>query len=127
MRPLVHFPINLSSIAVFIAGPSLLYVRDPAERLQRMPSGMVGDKITLDPYLESTGTEGSLRNFLAVWGPGVSSGGVNDVLLSLADILPTIAELAGAEGTTHEPWVSSSSSSSIRALGRQQQQHVRPG
>ncbi|WIA22268.1 hypothetical protein OEZ85_004589 [Tetradesmus obliquus] len=85
-------------------GPSLMYVLDPAGRLQRMPSGMVGDKKTLDSYLESTGTEGSLRNFLAVWGPGVSSGGVSDVLLSLADILPTIAELAGAEGTTHEPW-----------------------
>ncbi|WIA15052.1 hypothetical protein OEZ85_001752 [Tetradesmus obliquus] len=85
-------------------GLSLSYVEDPAERLQRMPSGMIGDKNRFIPEFGAAATEGSLRNHLAVWGPGVPAGGVSDTLLNLADILPTIAELASAEGTTHERW-----------------------
>jgi arylsulfatase A-like enzyme len=74
---------------------------------QRLPSGMQGDKNTFESDGSSgAGMEGSLRNHLAVWGPGVPSGGVSNTLLSLADVLPTIAELADATNTTHEPWVS---------------------
>jgi arylsulfatase A-like enzyme len=75
---------------------------------QRLPSGMQGDKNTFkgDGETAGAGMEGSLRNHLAVWGPGVPSGGVSDTLLSLADVLPTIAELADAMSTKHEPWVS---------------------
>jgi arylsulfatase A-like enzyme len=75
---------------------------------QRLPSGMQGDKNTFenDGATSGAGMEGSLRNHLAVWGPGVPSGGVSDTLLSLADVLPTIAELADATNTKHEPWVS---------------------
>jgi hypothetical protein len=71
-----------------------------------MPSGMVGDKNTFvdDMSIRSSGTEGSLRNHLTVWGPGVPTGAVSDVLLSLSDILPTMAELAGATNTQHMPW-----------------------
>jgi arylsulfatase A-like enzyme len=67
---------------------------------------MIGDKNTCGCILEP-GTEGSLRNHLAVWGPGVPSGGVSDTLLTQADVLPTIADLAGATDTKHDPWVSS--------------------
>jgi hypothetical protein len=70
-----------------------------------MPSGMIGDKNDVDKDLGAGGMEGSLRNHLAVWGPGVPSGGVSDALLNLADVLPTIADLAGATATKHEPWV----------------------
>jgi arylsulfatase A-like enzyme len=75
---------------------------------QRLPSGMQGDKNTFenDGATSGAGLEGSLRNHLAVWGPRVPSGGVSDTLLSLADVLPTIAELADATNTKHEPWVS---------------------
>lgn len=68
-----------------------------------MPSGMMGDKM----YAEFSpgGGEGTLRNHLTVSGPGVPAGAVDDTLLGLADILPTIADLAGAADTTqHEPW-----------------------
>jgi hypothetical protein len=75
---------------------------------QRMPSGMQGDKNRLedDGATSGAGMGGSLRNHLAVWGPGVPSGGVSDMLLNLADVLPTIAELADATNTKHETWVS---------------------
>ena len=70
----------------------------------RMPSGMIGDKNFIDPALGSSGTEGALRNHLAVTGPGVPAGAVDDTLLSLADVLPTIAELGNATDTRHMPW-----------------------
>jgi hypothetical protein len=75
---------------------------------QRVPSGMIGDKNTCGSILEP-GTEGSLRNHLAVWGPGVPSGGIDNTLLTQADVLPTIADLAGTTDTEHDPWVSSDS------------------
>ncbi|WIA18401.1 hypothetical protein OEZ85_009862 [Tetradesmus obliquus] len=75
-------------------------------RLRRMPSGMIGDKNSFidDASIRSSGTEGSLRNHLTVWGPGVPSGAVSGVLLTLSDILPTLAELANATDTKHMPW-----------------------
>jgi arylsulfatase A-like enzyme len=67
---------------------------------------MLGDKNSFvdDISIRSSGTEGSLRNHLTVWGPGVPSGAVSNVLLSLSDILPTMAELANATNTQHMPW-----------------------
>jgi hypothetical protein len=66
---------------------------------------MVGDKNFIDPGLGSSGTEGGLRNHLAITGPGIPAGAVDNTLLSLADILPTIAELSNATDTAnHMPW-----------------------
>jgi arylsulfatase A-like enzyme len=53
-----------------------------------MPSNMEGAKSL--PY------DGGIRNFLAVQGPGVQAGVVDSTLLGLVDILPTVADLAGA-------------------------------
>ena len=50
--------------------------------VEKWPSG-------LDPCLT--------RNPLAIAGPGVTEGGVADALVELVDLLPTIAELGGAE------------------------------
>lgn len=77
--------------------------------LRRMPSCMVGDKNSFvdDNEIHSSGTEGSLRNHLTIWGPGVPSGAVTNTSLSLTDILPTVVELAGAGNGTqlqHLPW-----------------------
>jgi hypothetical protein len=71
-----------------------------------MPSGMVGDKTAaaMGTSAFSAGSEGSLRNHLTVWGPGVPSGAVDNTLLTLADVLPTMADLAGASSTKHLPW-----------------------
>lgn len=67
----------------------------------RMPSGMRGGK--------SMHYEGGIRNFLAVQGPGVAAGCVDSTLLSLADVLPTVADLGGAtDPTTHLLWDGSS-------------------
>jgi arylsulfatase A-like enzyme len=67
---------------------------------------MMGDKM----YAESApgGGEGTIRNHLTVAGPGVPAGAVDDTLLGLADILPTVADLARATNTQHEPWSGSS-------------------
>ncbi len=40
--------------------------------------------------------EGGVRNFLAVRGPGVQPGAVDSTLLDVTDVLPTLADLAGA-------------------------------
>jgi hypothetical protein len=61
----------------------------------RMPSGMLGSKDKVNPTTKTIGGEGGLRNHLAVTGPGVPSGTVDRTLLSLSDVLPTVAELAG--------------------------------
>jgi hypothetical protein len=85
---------------------TLIRLAGPCMLQQRLPSGMQGHKNTFESDGSSgAGMEGSLRNHLAVWGPGVPSGGVSNTLLSLADVLPTIAELADATNTKHEPWV----------------------
>lgn len=73
-----------------------------------MPSGMLGHKGYWDPAIKAAGTEGGLRNHLAVAGPGVPSGSRDDTLLSLADVLPTVADLARAKDTQHMPWSGSS-------------------
>jgi arylsulfatase A-like enzyme len=65
---------------------------------------MLGDKNVWNEDLRSSGTEGALRNHLAITGPGIPSGAVDNTLLSLADILPTIAELSNATDTRHMPW-----------------------
>jgi arylsulfatase A-like enzyme len=65
---------------------------------------MLGHKGYWDPKIKASGTEGGLRNHLAVAGPGVPSGAKEDTLLSLADVLPTVADLAGAKNTKHLPW-----------------------
>jgi arylsulfatase A-like enzyme len=75
---------------------------------RRMPSGMLGHKGFWDPKIKAAGTEGGLRNHLAVAGPGVPSGSKQHTLLSLADVLPTVADLAGAQDTKHLPWSGSS-------------------
>jgi arylsulfatase A-like enzyme len=73
---------------------------------RRLPSGMQGDKTSaaLGTFPSAAGSEGSLRNHLAVWGPGVPSGAVDNTLLTLADVLPTMAELVNASNTKHQPW-----------------------
>ncbi len=40
-------------------------------------------------------TEGGVRNFLAVKGPGVAAGVVDSTLLDVVDIMPTVMDLAG--------------------------------
>jgi hypothetical protein len=66
---------------------------------------MQGDKTAaaLGIFPSAAGSEGSLRNHLTVWGPGVPSGAIDDSLLTLADVLPTMAELANASNTQHRP------------------------
>ncbi|WIA14790.1 hypothetical protein OEZ85_003274 [Tetradesmus obliquus] len=88
----------------------------PYHRLRRMPSGMLGDKSDICEYItrvlhrkcESTGAggEGAVRTPLVVAGPGVPAGAVSDTLLNLADILPTVAQLAGAAAVNsqHQAW-----------------------
>jgi hypothetical protein len=88
----------------------------------RMPSGMVGDKNFIDEELRSSGTEGALRNHLAIAGPGIPSGAVDDTLLSLADILPTIAELGDATSTLHMPWSGVSFANLLKPGGQVTQQ-----
>ncbi|KAF8072774.1 MAP1D [Scenedesmus sp. PABB004] len=66
------------------------------DKLRRMPSGMQGYKKSVE--------EGGVRNFLAVRGPGVQAGVIDSTLLSITDVLPTVAGLAGAGGVAHLPW-----------------------
>lgn len=54
---------------------------------KRMPSGMQGYKRDVE--------EGGVRNYLAVKGPGVQAGVIDSTLTDIADILPTLAALAG--------------------------------
>ncbi|KAF6235444.1 alkaline-phosphatase-like protein [Scenedesmus sp. NREL 46B-D3] len=61
---------------------------------------------------------GGLRNHLAIAGPGVPSGAVDDTLLSLADVLPTIAELGNATKTRHMPWSGVSFANLLKPGGR---------
>ncbi|KAF6255124.1 alkaline-phosphatase-like protein [Scenedesmus sp. NREL 46B-D3] len=72
--------------------------RSTVDRLKRIPSGMLGEKSDI--------WEGSIRNFLAVRGPGVARGVIDSTLTDLTDILPTIADLAGIDpaASTHLPW-----------------------
>jgi arylsulfatase A-like enzyme len=55
---------------------------------------------------KSLANEAGIRNFLAVSGPGVPGGVIDSSLLTLTDILPTMADLAEIpEGTAnHKPW-----------------------
>jgi arylsulfatase A-like enzyme len=69
----------------------------------RMPSGMLGSKDKVNPTTKTIGGEGGLRNHLAVTGPGVPSGTVDSTLLSLSDVLPTVAELAGLSSHQSSP------------------------
>ena len=62
---------------------------------RRIPSGMQGFKKSVE--------EGGIRNYLAVKGPGVPSGVLDNTLLSITDILPTVADLAGVN-SQHLPW-----------------------
>jgi hypothetical protein len=65
---------------------------------RRIPSKMQGAK--------SLANEAGIRNFLAVSGPGVPGGVIDSSLLTLTDILPTMADLASVpQGTAnHKPW-----------------------
>ncbi|WIA18227.1 hypothetical protein OEZ85_009698 [Tetradesmus obliquus] len=101
-------------------GPGLPLVSDPLERLRRLPSGMQGDKTAaaLGTFPTAAGSEGSLRNHLAVWGPGVPSGATDDTLLTLADVLPTMAELANATNTKHRKWSGRSFANLLAEGGR---------
>jgi hypothetical protein len=65
---------------------------------RRIPSKMQGSK--------SLANEAGIRNFLAVSGPGVPGGVIDSSLLTLTDILPTMADLANVpDGTAnHKPW-----------------------
>jgi hypothetical protein len=47
--------------------------------------------------------EGGVRNYLAVKGPGVHAGVIDDTLLHITDVLPTLADLAGVR-SHHMPW-----------------------
>jgi hypothetical protein len=87
---------------------------------RRLPSGMQGDKTSAarGAFPSAAGSEGSLRNHLAVWGPGVPSGAVDDTLLTLADVLPTMAELANASNTKHKPWSGRSFASLLTEGGK---------
>lgn len=40
-------------------------------------------------------SQGGIRNFLAVRGPGIPQGGTSGQLAGLVDVLPMLAELAG--------------------------------
>lgn len=64
----------------------------------RMPGKMEGHK--------SLVLEGGTRNFWAVQGPGVEAGVVDSTLLNLADVLPTVADLARINHTRigHPAW-----------------------
>jgi arylsulfatase/uncharacterized sulfatase len=52
-----------------------------------MPSGMQGFKREV--------TEGGIRNWLAVKGPGVQAGVIDSTLLDITDVVPTVTDLAG--------------------------------
>lgn len=58
-------------------------------------------------------TQGGIRNFLAVRGPGIPQGAVNRQLLGLVDVVPTLVELAGIEDvsthTVKATWTAASS------------------
>lgn len=62
---------------------------------RRIPSGMQGFKKSVQ--------EGGIRNYLAVKGPGVPAGVLDNTLVSITDILPTLADLAGVS-SPHLPW-----------------------
>jgi arylsulfatase A-like enzyme len=94
----------VAAAAAAAAAMSLVFVCNVQQR--RMPSGMLGDKMYTGESPD--GGEGSIRNHLAVLGPGVPAGAVDDTLLGLADILPTIADMANAKTTQHMPWSGSS-------------------
>lgn len=69
----------------------------PAAVLQRrMPSGMMGYKKDV--------LEGGVRNYLAVRGPGIQAGVTDSTLVSITDVLPTMASLAGLETAAHPRW-----------------------
>lgn len=75
---------------------------------RRIPSGMQGFKKSVE--------EGGIRNYLAVKGPGVPSGVLDNTLLSITDILPTIADLAGVK-SGHLPWDGISFANVLRSSG----------
>lgn len=61
-----------------------------------MPSGMVGYKKDV--------TEGGIRNYLAVQGPGIQAGVLDSTLTSITDVLPTMADLANISAAPSYPW-----------------------
>jgi arylsulfatase A-like enzyme len=79
---------------------------------------MLGQKGYWDPSIQGAGTEGGLRNHLAVAGPGVPSGTIDNTLLSLADVLPTIADLGNAEQNSHLPWSGNSFANLLQPDGK---------
>jgi arylsulfatase A-like enzyme len=79
---------------------------------------MLGHKGYWDPSIKGAGTEGGLRNHLTVAGPGVPSGTVDNTLLSLADVLPTIADISNAEEGSHLPWSGSCFSNLLKPGGQ---------
>jgi hypothetical protein len=85
-----------------------------------MPSGMVGDKMYSESSASPGGSEGTLRNYLVVSGPGVPSGAISDTLLGLADILLTISDLSNLSpsSTQHMPWSGSSFANLLGPEGR---------
>lgn len=103
-------PAFTAALAICVSLPLLLQ--------RRMPSGMLGHKGYWDPLIEAAGSEGGMRNHLTVAGPGVPSGAVHDTLLSLADVLPTIADLGDATATKHLPWSGNSFANLLRHGGR---------
>jgi arylsulfatase A-like enzyme len=90
----------------------------PHSAQRRRPSGMLGHKGYWEPSIAGAGTEGGLRNHLTVAGPGVPSGSIDNTLLSLADVLPTIADLSNAEQTDHPPWSGNSFSNLLKPGGQ---------
>lgn len=76
-----------------------------------MPSGMQGFKKSVE--------EGGIRNYLAVKGPGIPAGVVDNTLLSITDILPTVADLAGVK-SSHLPWDGMSFAHVLRSGGKTQ-------
>lgn len=65
----------------------------------RLPSGMFGHKGQIE--------EGGIRQLLTVRGPGIPVGTLDSTLLSITDMLPTVADLAKVSladgGVPHMP------------------------
>jgi arylsulfatase A-like enzyme len=57
----------------------------------RMPSGMAGAKHSV--------FEGGIRNALTVQGPGVKPGAIDNTMIALSDIFPTMVDIAGVKDT----------------------------
>lgn len=58
-----------------------------------MPSNMQGFKTDAE--------EGGWRNFLAIKGPGITPGSIDSTLTNIADVVPTVLDLAGGSPLQH--------------------------